>query len=360
MTYAATLPAILIELGVSTLFIGILMGSMRLNGFLVNSFFGHIGDKYNPRKVLILCEFGAALGSILILTSWKVWDTTWLVPFFVANNIRVFFTALQAGSVQKLGKNFDNHLNLGGRFAVRINGATNGALFVGGITALILFKYITVENLVLFDAATFFLNGLIILFSQKSDDHKGVGTSRKALSMNVFGYVKALPYLAVMDLLLSLALCGSNTLNIRLLEDSAHLVPLMPTIFGGVAFLCSSFSLDRKFHAFSKSIWWVLAISLITQGLVTSSPELVLGIAVIRNLAYWIIYNSISREVMKSAPTEHFSAISSGRIALSISVLAIGEFWVGASKSISIAIEMLWRGVVAMVASFVPHIRKIT
>ena len=294
------------------MFIGFLIGSLRMNTFLVNSFFGHIGDRFNPRTVLILCELGAALGSVLILITWKNWSTNWMIPFAIANNIRVFFTALQAGSIQKLGKNFDTHLDLKGRFAVRMSGVTNGALLFGGLVAILFFEHITVERLVIFDAITFAINGLIILLAQKKGDHEVSQTqSKKGVSLNFVAYYKALPFLAILDVLLSLALTGSNTLNIRLLENNPQLVPLMPTLFGAVAFICS-FGLDKKFHASSKVLWVALSLSLLAQGFLTDYPALVLIVSIIRNFAYWIIYNSISRQLMNEAPANQFSSIASG------------------------------------------------
>ncbi len=358
MTYAATLPVILYTLGVSALFIGVLIGSMRINTFLVNSFLGHIGDKFNPRLVLIICEFGAALGSLSILVTWKVWGTSWLVPFAVANNIRVFFTALQVGSVQKLGKNFDGMLDLKGRFAVKISGATNGALLFGGLMATAFFDSLNVERLVLFDAATFLLNGLIICFAQKREDHQVLpALAKSGINFNISSYFAHLPMFALLDTVLALALCGSNTLNVRILESAPSLVPLMPTIFGGVAFLCS-FGLDKNFQGTNKKLWFALGLSLIAQGLLVDYPYVVLGVSVIRNFCYWIIYNSISREVMKNSPSDQFASIASGRTALSVSVLALGEVWVGATKSMLIFFEMLWRSFVSFIPLFLPSKQK--
>lgn len=354
MTYAATLPAILFSMGVSASFIGLLIGSMRINSFLVNSFLGDIGDRVNPRTVLIYCEVGAAISSILILASWAVWSDKWLVPFFIANNIRVFFTALQSGSVQKLGKNYDELLMLRGRFAVRMTGANNGALLIGGLLAMILFPYISVYNLVVFDAATFLINGAIVFWFQNANDHMpaDVVGRKRILKANFTAYYKLLPALALMDIILSLALCGSNTLNIRLLSLNPELVPLMPTLFGAAAFICSTMSLDKKFRPDSKVLWIVLACSLLLQGLMYEMPMAILAVSFVRNMSYWLIFNSIGRELMANAPTSGFSAIASGRNALNVSILAVGEFWVGLTKGLPIIYEMLWRALVGFSVIF--------
>lgn len=352
MTYAATLPAVLFSLDISTAFIGLLIGSMRINSFLVNSFLGDIGDRVNPRKVLIYCEVGAAVASILILLSWAIWSDKWLIPFFIANNVRVFFTALQTGSVQKLGKNYDSLLGLKGRFAIQMSGAINGALLFGGLIAVMVFPYITVPNLVLFDTITFLMNGMILIWGLSSKDHEdqAVVLSKNYFNPNFSTYYKMLPFLALLDVLLSLALCGANTLNIRLLSENPELVPLMPTLFGGAAFLCSTMSLDKKFSPSHSSLWVVLGISLLLQGVLSSFPIAVVVISFVRNMSYWIIYNCIGRELMANVPSAQFSAVASGRNALNICILALGEFWVGFTKSLPIIVEMSWRALV----SFLP------
>jgi MFS family permease len=359
MTYAATLPALLYSKGVSALFIGLLIGSMRINAFLINSFFGHLGDRLNPRLVLIGCEFGAAVGSLFIYLSWRNWGSEWLVPFMIANNVRVFFTALQMGSVQKLGKNFDSGLNLNGGFAVKISGATNGALLFGGLIASLVFQRLTVERLVLFDALTFVANGLVLLIFQKNSDHQILKSKNKEnLKFNIAAYYSHLPCFALLDILLSLALCGSNTLNVRLLQSAPELVPLMPTIFGGVAFICS-FGLDKRFSVTNKKLWLLLGLSLLAQGMAVEYPLFILLISIIRNFCYWILYNSISRNVMKNSPADRFASISSGRTALSVSVLAIGEFWVGLSKNLPILFEMLWRSLISSIPVFWPKRKNV-
>ena len=351
LTYAATLPAILASQGVALLYIGALIGTLRLNGFATNFFLGQVGDKLNPVSLVVASEFLACVGSLLIWASWKTWGTDWLVPFFLANNVRVFFTTIQGGSIQKIGKHFDVALSLGGRFSVAINAVTNGALMLGGTLALVFFKNLNIEALIIFDAATFIVNGVLILFTQT---YLPPQTSKKSdvRRLGISSYYSALPTLALFDLILSLVLCGSNTLNIRLLESVPGLIPIMPTMFGTVAFVCSILSFDRNFSPSSRSLWAVLGMSLFAQACFVSAPFIVIGITVVRNFAYWTLYNSIGREMMKAAEIDKFAAVAAGRNAITVGILAIGELWVGASKAVPLILEMSWRTVLAFGACF--------
>ncbi|MGK5082407.1 hypothetical protein WDW37_03800 [Bdellovibrionota bacterium FG-1] len=353
LTYAAALPALFFKLGVSPFYIGTLIGVMRLVNFMMNLSLGHIGDIISPKKVMIFCEIGAAVASSLIFWSWWKYGLSGLTPFFLANLLRVAFTSLQSGSIQKHGKLFDTSLGMQGRFAVILNGATHGTLFFGGILAAVFFDRLTIPLIVVLDAATFILNGLLLFAFQKDPEiapTKIGKTPKRSFGTNLLLYYENFPVLMTADILLSLALCGSNTLSLRLLISKPEWIPLMPAIFGAAAFL-TSFGWDRKFTSRSNILWTTYAFSLILQGVFSQFPEVVLGISFIRNCTYWLIFHAISRELMKSAPTASYSAITAGRTTVVIGVLASGEVWVGATQAIPIAIEMTWRSAVAL---FVP------
>jgi MFS family permease len=352
---AATMPALLFNLGVSTAFIGFLIGSLRINAFLVNLFLGQIGDRYSPRRVMIFCELGAALGSFMIWLSWQRFGTHSLTAFFLANNFRVFFTALQSGSVQKYAKLFDQKMQWAGKMAIWLNGATNGVLLLAGLLAIYFFRHLSVELIVTVDFFTFLINGAFLLLLQAPDEDviRPSPQTTVRVGENVARYYRQLPVLFVLDVVLSLALCGSNTLNVRLLESAPGLVPLMPAIFGGAAFL-TSFLTGLNLRPNGKWLWISLSISLLAQGLSVPYPWLVLAISVIRNLCYWLIYQSISREFMQSTSSENYAAAAAGRSATTVAVLASGEFWVGLAHHIGIAYEMGWRAVIALMGLLVP------
>lgn len=351
---AATLPALLFDKGISTLFIGFLIGSLRINSFMVNLFFGHVGDKFNPRTVMIACEAGAAVGSVLIWISWRHYGTTSLLSFFVAYNIRVFFTALQSGSVQKFGKIFDEKMQWAGKMAVWLNGATNGSLLFAGLLAIYFFRYLTIELVIAVDFLTFLINGILLLILQHPArvNSKAKQVQSFKIGRTIGEYYRNLPILFAFDLVLSLALCGSNTLNVRLLEGAPQLVPLMPAIFGGAAFL-TSFATSFKVRPESRLIWLLLSASLVAQGLATPYPWLVLIISAMRNICYWLIYQAISREFMQKTSSENYAAAAAGRSAATVAILASGEFWVGLTRNLWIVYELGWRAVVALLGSFI-------
>lgn len=350
MTHAATMPTLLFKLGISTSIIGTLIGSLRFSTFLVNLVFGHIGDHFNPRSVMILCEIGASIGTVLIFISWSKYHSDWLVPFFVANVIRSLFTSLQVGSVQKFGKLIDESLEWKGNMAGFINGATYGALLFGGLLSVLFFDYLSVEFIIIFDAATFVINGLCILIFQGKllDKPEKFKSFSKKFNVNVVSYFRLLPHLMVLDALLSLALMGSNTLNLRLLPSHPQWIPLMPALFGGAA-LITSFGWSSKIKSSARLVWLILAVSLFLQGFFSDNVCMIILLSILRNFCYWLIFQAISREFMRSTPRDCYSSAAAGRASLNLFLLASGEFWVGFTRQISIIFEMTWRSVLASI-----------
>lgn len=299
---------------------------------------------------MIVCELGAAIASLLIFFSWHEFGTEFLIPFIVANNIRVFFTGMQSGSIQKFGKHYDEKLGLKGSLGFWLNGATNGALLFAGILAVVFFSHLTVELIVAIDFAGFVVNGILLMFLNEPKSAKMTSNSppKPHIAINLRQYAQLFPALAAFDLILSLALCGANTLSLRLLDTKPELVPLMPAIFGGAAFF-TAFLSRWKFSPSSKLLWFSLGISLFAQGYFHDLPYLVLALTIIRNLAYWFIFQAITRELMAQASTVNYSALAAGRNALNIGVLASGEFWVGFMTNFPIWVEMAWRSIIALI-----------
>lgn len=350
---ASTMPALLLRFGVSTAFIGTLIGSLRINAFLVNLFFGHVGDRFSPLRVIIVCELGAAVGSLLIWICWYHFGTENLIAFLLANNIRAFFTALQSGSAQKYGKLFDQRLNWSGKMALRMNGATNGMLLVAGLLSVYFFSHLTLDIVILVDFLSFVVNGGLLYFLQTPLQGQSSSMSSRARpEPNISFYYRLFPRLFLLDAALSLALCGANTLNLRLLESSPNLIPLMPAIFGGAA-LATSFFTFKRMKPESPWLWWLLGITLIAQGMAIPYPILVLGLSGVRNVCYWLIYQSISREFMRLTPSDSYSAAAAGRSSINIAVLASGEFWVGFTQQIGVIYEMGWRAFVAFLGPLI-------
>lgn len=344
---AAAMPALLLRAAVPIAFIGVLIGSLRLNTFLVNALLGQIGDRFSPRNVMIFCELGAAAGSLLILVSWQQFGASWLLPFFFANNVRVFFTALQASSVQKYGKLFDERLGLNGGMAVRLNGATNGVLLLAGLLSVYFFDRLTLEAVFLVDFGTFVLNGLLLILLQRPQATPTQSALPRSTNTTLGYYYQLLPGLFVLDVLLSLVLCGANTLNLRLLANAPDLVPIAPALFGGAALLSTFLSKGKPNFTW---LWIALGTTLLLQGFLVDHPIVIIGLSALRNLFYWLIYQAISREFMRQTAAENYASASAGRSAISVMVLAGGEFWVGLTAKASILIEMGWRALVAFVA----------
>ncbi len=332
--------------GISALTIGSIIGTGRFVSVLTSFFAGPIGDYISPRKIVYLGEFGALACSCVI---WKLsfsLSDSYFYLFLIMTAARSFFTAIQSGSTQKVGKIYDDQLKLDGRFAKYLNQATFGATFFAMVLNLLVLKYGSFQHIIVIDAVTFLINGLLVLASTGSNEHVDLNAEKQRIPdlgkmwIDNIKYFKNHRALAQMDMLLALIMMGANTLNVMLLVRNPALAPFASGIFGLAVWLSSPV---EKFLKPKRNLLWVLlAISILAQGLFTRLPYIVLAFALIRNISYWIIFNELSSEIMKGAKKEGYAGVASGRNVTINLIGALGEFWVGL-KAIPIVAEVGWR-----------------
>jgi MFS family permease len=340
--------------------IGLIIGTSRIISVLTNFFFGPIGDKLNPRKIILISEFGAMLSSLMLFwLSFSLTNDSYFY-FIFAIVIRAFFTGIQQASVQKYGKHFDERLNLQGSFSKKLNQVTFGSIFFAMIINLIAIKKLTFGYIIVFDALTFLINGFLLMFSSGKNEIE-VETQKRELNilknwkLNL-KYFEVNPEIYLYDFILAIVMMGANTLNILLLASNRELVPFASGIFGLTVWLAPI--IDKKIKV-SQSIWWrVISVSIVMQIFMHDYPIIILGLSFFRNLSYWQIYNHISSNIMLQTPKEVFASVSSGRNVGINLIGASGEFWTGL-QCFSFSFELLWRAGLALFASLFKQKPKI-
>jgi len=359
-TFIIGLMAFPLKMGVSAAIIGAAIGTARITGVLVNFFWGPIGDRVNPRKLILIGEIGALLCSVVVLaTSIHLTNDNYLL-FIIAVGARSIFTGIQSASIQKVGKAFDDEMGLSGHFAKYLNKATFGSIFFAMIISLIFLKYGSFSMIIIFDAITFLINGLLLLASVKplqsevSSEPKKINLLRVWTdNKNYFTQCQKLPHL---DMLLAIAMMGANTLNVVLLIKHPNLIPYASGVFGLAVWL--STPIQNYLNLKKETLWLLLGASIGAQGFLIDNPVALLSCSFLRNISYWILYNYISTQIMKNSKAEMFASISSGRQATINMIGAVGEFWVGL-KLTPVFIETVWRGILSVIGSFYNNRRVI-
>jgi|GEM_PF-1800650 len=343
-----------LKMGVSAAVVGIAVGAHRMTSVAVNFFWGPLGDRLNPRKIIFYGEAGALICSVGILASSYTLSNDNYLVFTVFVALRSIFTGIQTASIQKVGKLFDESLGLKGKFAAYLNKATFGTIFFAMGLNLLFLKYGSFQHAIAFDALSFLVNGLLILAvlrRQKAPALTPVLGKEfhpfRLWSQNKL-YFSRTGQLARQDVLLAFVMMGANTLNVILLFDFPDWIPLASGVFGISVWL--STPIEKWLKPTAPILWLILGLSIAAQGFFTGHPILLLCFSFFRNVSYWILYNRISSGIMHASPAEIFASISAGRQVTINLIGAIGEFWVGA-KLLPAVWETAWRGITSLIGS---------
>lgn len=340
LTYAAVLPALLLKNDISLVYIGVLVAALRITGVGVNAFVGHLGDRVSPRTIVIVTEAVAAIAAVAIGLIWSGSSTN-LALFLALNVLRTAMTSLQATGAQKIIKTLDDRYAATGRLGVWLNNTSSTGMFLGALVAVLFFDQITVPILVAFDAATFVINGILILLMTRFQDVKSSKSSFQA-QFNPKRYFKTQPNLFGEDMALALVLMGSNTFNLLLLSQDLSLAPILPGLFG-LSGLVASFALRSKVFSKPWLGWLLVTAAFALTFLSLGDPISVAVFTTLRNFGYWLIFHRITQELVRRSDSATFASIAAGRLASTTAVLGLGEIWLG-KQILSVKGELIWRG----------------
>lgn len=339
------------NLGQATLILGL----QRLIPAIVVGIWGHFTDHLPPRSTVIVVEIIAAILSLLLLMLWGGEETNYLA-FASVSIIRATIAAFQAGSRVKITKLIaDDTYASNSKHAIWFNKATQGATLFSGLTAVAFIKHLNFEAAIIFDAATFILNGLIIFLlpveSQKSENSENEPIS---WHQKFSDYFKFNPMAAKLDLLLAVAMMGTVAFQARVAGLDQTWAALFSAGYGlavwSAGFLEKRWSLKIP----SSPFWVLLGVAYLLIGFYGHASWLAVGLFLIKDLAYWMILHRISSHIQTDTPTSHIGGVTSARMTLMILILSAGEILVGSwSATVPLWAETIVRcAVVFLVAGF--------
>ena len=162
MTLQISLVAFMLHVGFTLLQVGIVVGLSRLLPLVVSVFLGQRMDKFSPRKTILWTELGAGASSTLLLCCWVFFSHNFLM-LLCAMILRSLFTSLQMGSRAQMAKILsDSSYKSNSRNAVWLNKVTQGATLFGGALSWLAIRFATFPVVIVFDALTFVINGIIL------------------------------------------------------------------------------------------------------------------------------------------------------------------------------------------------------
>jgi MFS family permease len=326
----------------------LIIGLRRFVPVVMTGIWGHLTDAVPARMTVAVAEGIAALTSIVLLLIWHGSSTNYplLVAIIVARNVVVAF---QTGSRSKITKLLsDDTYKENSRHAIWLNKATQGATLLGGLFAWVIIKYANLEIAIMFDAATFVLNGATVLFLPDLEI-KSAAVYRATWSQKFNDLFRFNKKAVLLDIVLAISMMGTMAYMARLAGESQSWGGLFMASYGLAVWISGYLErgVTSKFPTFP--YWIVLAGSFLVLGALSGPSVLMLFVFFVRDLAFWTIFHRISSHIQIDTPADRTGGVTSARYSIMTLILASGEVLVGAwAGVVPIAAESALRASIAL------------
>ena len=349
-----------ISKGWSIAHVGIAIGLSRLIQIVSMSIFGDVGDKKNPKIILIYTELIGAILNGFIAFSWKYDTTIAQLAIVLTMIIRSSVISLQIPLRAKISKLLSNDIKSENRrLAVTLNIATQGTVLIAAILSILFFRYSNFYWVLLFDTFSFIFGGFVIWKLQlpKSTNNTQPSVVISFLEKFEF-YYSVSPKLFWMDVMSSIPVCGTQALFIRLAFKNADTFGVLWMLYG-VAAIITAPIVSINIHLWRKPICWILlGLSFVILGSVTEHNYSQVVMCGFVYVLYWILVHSLDAEYQAETEIKYFAAVTSARNIMAIAIISLGEIIVSVGSSRwTVSLESTLRGLFSISIGLVIYIK---
>lgn len=342
----------------------LLLGLQRLVPTVVVAMAGHWTDRWSPRTTIVVAEVIAAAVSLALLLIWHGPETSLLILGFLSVG-RAVIGSFQLGSRAKISKILSGSTYAGNsRHAMWLNKATQGAsLFSGGLAWLFV-TYGSLEGAIVFDFATFVLNGVIVFAIPNLEDSEKSTAGASANSPERW-YQKFHSYMVdhretfVNDVALFLCTGGLVAYSARIAGPEPGWAGLFVAAYGLSVWL-AGFAERSITSKFSLTPFWVgIGASFLLLGQFERASLLAVFVSFLKDFCFWIIFHRVSSGLQMRTPMEKMGSVASARAVLIVAISAGAEIAVGAwSNFLSLPLESAMRAVLAIAVGATLYVLK--
>lgn len=333
----------------------LLLGLQRLVPTFVVAIAGHWTDRWSPRSTIVVAEIIASVLSLALLVIWHGPDTS-LAVLGALSVGRAVIGSFQLGSRAKISKLLSGTTYAGNsRHAMWLNKATQGAsLFSGGL-AWVFVTYGSLEGAILFDFATFVLNGFIVFALPKLEEAEAVESVPAQPESVERWYQKFHSYVVdhretfLSDVALFLCTGGLIAYSARIAGSEAGWAGLFVAAYG-LSVWVSGFMERSLTSKLSLTPYWIgIGACYIALGQFEHASVLAVFISFLKDFCFWVIFHRVSSGLQMRTPMAKMGSIASARAVLIVAISAGAEIAVGAwSNVISLPVESAIRAVIAI------------
>ena len=235
-----------------------------------------------------------------------------------------------------------------------LNKATQGAsLFSGGL-AWVFVTYGSLEGAILFDFATFVLNGVIVFALPKLEEAASI-ESEKPVEAAERWYEKFRSYAVdhretfLSDVALFLCTGGLIAYSARIAGSEAGWAGLFVAAYG-LSVWVSGFMERSITSKLSLTPYWIgIGACYIALGQFEHASVLAIVISFLKDFCFWVIFHRVSSDLQMRTPMAKMGSIASARAVVIVTLSAGAEIAVGAwSNVLSLQAESALRAIFAI------------
>lgn len=321
----------------------------RVTTVITASIFPDFADRFSPKSILAITELGAFLFSTLLLALFTFQQESYLAVL-ICIGLKSLVTSFQGASRAKIVKlfsnsDFKNNLLTSSVYQI----VTQGATLIAGLVGICFVRVGSIKNIIIFDAITFLLGGVLLLNLQLS-----VVSPLSSHTDIISGFKKFYHFskkIGVADLFLALSLSGYWTFNRKISNIYGDIAnSYLLSIYGAMVFVTALYVNKLKKFKNVSMFSVLLCISFILTPFQNGLLTLCI-IVIIRDFSYWVVFHIISARIQQQVPIDSTAVSSSYRLLQMIGILAFGEM-VSASLGQNLVQESFLRAVASLVCFF--------
>lgn len=291
---------------------------------------GDLGDRISPKTLLVRVEFVAMACSLIFMLCWQYNTPVSRYMFIFFVGLRSMFMAIQSPSKNKYLKLITSEHQKSRKFTMLLTAINQGSGIFSSVLCLIFFNKYTFMATMLFDAATYLINGLLILSLPEIAIAPAAKTSFKE-RFKIYASIDK--FLSFKDIAASIAITGISMLMVRLATENKDLAFYLGGTFG-LSFWVGGLILHRlSIKHLDHYIWPLYAVAYFFLSFAQTDVEKIMGMAFVC-LMYAMLMQTYVSTWQHEAKVESISSVFSIRSIILTLTLGLGELLLGKFSTI--------------------------
>lgn len=352
MTCTVALVAYLLQIGQGLETVGAILGLSRIASAITSMAVAKLSDTWSPRAFVLGAETAAALMTVAMFATLPAQGEP-VLAFGLAYAIRTCIVGAQAGARGKLSKTLSDGTQAGdSKSAAWLNITTQGSTIFAGLASWLAIETIDFRWILLFDALTFIICGLLIATIPVITADGGTPGMEPKPFQGLRSLYRHGRTAAVLDLLLAMVLAGTSTLDARLAEGSPKLLAGFLIAYGAAVWLAGPLAQRSWVQRWASLLWLGLGASFVALTALPGFGGLTLSLAFAKDLFYWLLLHHVSGQILHRIPASESGGAHAARMAVMVITISAGDYFVGAlAQVVPLALEGIWRGAVCAIAA---------